>query len=182
MKWIFSKKRQAIILAALMTLPLQLYAIGRVGEWPNQVCANMITEKNMGAEIESNNQNIEIVKKYFEALQNGDMNLLSSLLSDDIVWHQPGRGQLSGTYRGKKGVFALFARFMEISKGSFKIDTVNSIMGNEDLVTATLRFSASNKNAAISMSGVDLMQVREGKIVSAWLFSENQDVEDNFWK
>ncbi len=128
------------------------------------------------------NANIEIVQKYFTSLQTGNMKQLSEILADDIVWHQPGASSLSGVYNGKEQVFALFGKFMEISQGTFKIDSVGQLLSNSDLVTATLHFSASNAQGSISMSGVDLMRIKNNKIAEVWLFSENQNAEDKFWK
>jgi uncharacterized protein len=127
-------------------------------------------------------QNTNTVKQYFHSLATGNFELLGSLLADDIVWHQPGKGALSGKHVGKPAVFALFGKFMEISEGSFKIDGVDSIMENGALVSASLKFSAAKKSGAkIAMSGVDLMKVENGQIKEVHLFSGDQAAEDAFW-
>ena len=128
------------------------------------------------------NENIKTVQKYFDSLAKGDLETLSGLFAEDVIWHQPGRGKLSGTYKGKQEVFGLFGQFMEISQGSFKIDSVGNLMSNENLVTATLHFSATRSNGqSMSMDGVDLMKIENGKIKEVYLFSGNQSVEDSFW-
>lgn len=128
------------------------------------------------------NTNINTVQKYFDCLQKGDLETLGSLFADDIIWHQPGQGQLSKTYHGKQELFGLFGHFMQISEGSFKIDSVQKLMVNENLVSATLHFSAKKSNGqSISMDGVDLMKVENGKIIEVWLFSADQEAEDAFW-
>ena len=126
-------------------------------------------------------ENINIVKKYFEALSSGKFDELGQLLADDIIWHQPGQGQFSKTYHGKDELFSLFGRFMEVSLGTFQIDEVRAIMSNGDLVSAIIHFRASRDNKEISMEGVDLMRISNGKIQEVWLFSEDQEAEDNFW-
>ena len=124
---------------------------------------------------------IQTVETYFQALSGGDFAQLGGLLDETTLWHQPGTGPLSGTYRGKDQIFALFGKFMEISQGSFKIDGVDSIMVNGDLVTATLRFSATKPGSKIAMAGVDLMKVKNGKLTEVHLFSSDQVSEDAFW-
>jgi ketosteroid isomerase-like protein len=127
---------------------------------------------------------IAVVKSYFESLQSGDINAVMNSFHDEIIWHQPGNNQLSKTYYGKAAVGDLFNSFMTISDGTFKIDEVFAVMGNGDLVSATIRFSATRCQyfeKSMSMTGVDLYKVVDGKIVEAWLFSENQDEEDDFW-
>ncbi|MBX3034907.1 MAG: nuclear transport factor 2 family protein [Bdellovibrionaceae bacterium] len=126
--------------------------------------------------------NIQVVKTYFDSLAKGDLNTLGSLFADDVLWHQPGNGSLSGTHKGKQDVFSLFGKFMEASEGSFRINSVDSIMANGDLVSATLTFSAQKKSGAnMSMSGVDVMRIENGKIKEVYLFSGDQKAEDQFW-
>jgi uncharacterized protein len=127
---------------------------------------------------------VAIVEDYFRYLQAGNFDGLLSLFHDDIIWHQPGHNSLSKTYHGKQQVIELFQKFMLLSQGSFRIDEVSSVMSNGDLVTAIIRFSASRCQyfeVAMSMAGVDLMKVVDGKIVEVWLFSQDQPQEDAFW-
>lgn len=49
---------------------------------------------------------IEKVHQFYTALAQGDFETVGALLSDDLVWHQPGKGTLSGIYSGKQNVFA----------------------------------------------------------------------------
>jgi hypothetical protein len=125
--------------------------------------------------------NKEVVEAYFNCLAKGDLDHLAQLIADDISWHQPGKGALSKTYHGKQELFGLFGQFMNISQGSFKIDSVDSIMSNGDMVAANLHFSASRPGKSMSMQGVDLMKIQNGKIKEVWLFSGDQDEEDAFW-
>lgn len=126
-------------------------------------------------------KNKEVVQTYFDSLAKGNLDLLGQLFADDVIWHQPGHGSLSKTYQGKEKLFTLFGQFMNISQGTFKIDEIKSIMTNGNLVTATLHFSASKPGKSISMDGVDLMKIQNGKIKEVWLFSGDQDAEDEFW-
>ena len=70
-------------------------------------------------------ESLTLIQGYFDALAKGDLARLGELFADDIVWHQPGAGAVSGTYRGKEQVFALFGKFMEISGGTFQIDKLH---------------------------------------------------------
>lgn len=125
--------------------------------------------------------NTTTVQKYFDCLMSGNFGPLSDLIDDQVVWHQPGHGELSKTYHGKEAVFQLFGRFMEISTGTFKIEQVENLMENGPLVAATLRFSATKPGSSITMRGIDLMRVENGKIKEVYLFSADQAAEDRFW-
>ena len=122
-----------------------------------------------------------VMTAYFGALLSGDFASLDSLFADDVIWHQPGGGQLSGDYRGKQSLFGLFGRFMQLSGGTFQITEVGDVMVNGSLVAASLRFGAARGDDRIDMPGVDLMRIVDGKIQEVWLFSGDQATEDAFW-
>jgi uncharacterized protein len=149
-------------------------------------CENAITAaiqppRKLEIKMKSGQEKTQIVNRYFTALGAGNFGELDVLFSDDIVWNQPGSSDLSGRYVGKKDLYNLFGQFMERSQGSFKVDQVEDVMVNDNLVAARLKFSATSRSSSISMRGVDLMKIEEGKIVEVHLFSENQAAEDAFW-
>lgn len=122
-----------------------------------------------------------VVRGYFDAVARGDLAAVGEALADEIVWHQPGNGSLSGTHRGKEAVFALLGGFMQRSGGSFRIDALGPLMAQGELVAVNLHFCAEKAGASLAMSGIDLLRVRAGQIVEVWLFSEDQAAEDAFW-
>ena len=105
----------------------------------------------------------DVVRAYFDALQQGQFQSLGAIFADDVRWHQPGHGTLSGVYTGKAAVFELFGKFMQLSGGTFAIDQVDTIMENGDLVAAALHFHARRGTEQIAINGVDVMRVRDGK-------------------
>ncbi len=126
-------------------------------------------------------ENIKIVRDYFEAVATGDLAKLPELLSETLVWHQPGASDLSGTYNGRDAVFGLIGSFMERSRGTFKFDSIGNILGNGDHVAVTLHFSGTTGDRSMSMAGIDVLHIENGKIQEVWLFSDDQDAEDAFW-
>lgn len=124
---------------------------------------------------------IEKVSHFYAALAQGDFETMGALLSDDLVWHQPGKGALSGIYNGKQNVFAHLGRMAQLSNGTFAIDQVDYVTGNGDLVVASVGFAVSANGHSIEMKGVDLFRFENGLIKEVWLFSERIDEEDCFW-
>lgn len=70
------------------------------------------------------------MRQFYTALAQGDFETVGALLSDDLVWHQPGQGALSGTYNGKQKVFAHLERMAQLSNGTFAIDQVDYVTDN----------------------------------------------------
>ena len=125
--------------------------------------------------------NIDITKTYIKAVQTGDQATLGSLISPDVVWHQPGSTQFSGTHRGMAAVGALLGKMMEVSRGTFAITRADHHMANGDWVAVTLEFAGQANGIELKQPGVDLIRIEGGKIVEVRLFSSDQNQEDLFW-
>ena len=126
-------------------------------------------------------ENIKLVENYVDALKKGEMEKVGQLLADDVIWHQPGQGHLSGLFCGKQNVFPHLGKFTELSSDTFRVDKAGTAMANGDLVSTTLHFVAERPGRRLSMDGVDLMRIEDGKIKEVWLFSHDQAAEDAFW-
>ncbi|WP_329416633.1 nuclear transport factor 2 family protein [Streptomyces sp. NBC_00704] len=126
-------------------------------------------------------KNVDIAREYFQAVQKGDLARVGGLLDEEIVWHQPGANRFSGEHKGHDAVFAMLGGMMAASQGSFAIDAIHALMGNGDTVAASIHFAGRREGASMSMDGVDVLRLQDGKIVEMWLFSADQDAEDAFW-
>ena len=122
-----------------------------------------------------------MVRRFYATLAQGDFDAVGALLSEELVWHQPGQGALSGVYCGKQCVFAHLGRMAQLSNGTFAIDQVDYVTENGDLVVASIAFAVSASGLAMEMRGTDLFRFEEGLIREVWLFSERIDEEDRFW-
>jgi ketosteroid isomerase-like protein len=84
--------------------------------------------------------NEDLLRQGYDAFARGDMDWLGEHFADDIVWHVPGQHQFAGDHRGKDAVFALFAKQMELTGGSFRLD-IHDVLANDEhgvaLATAT---------------------------------------------
>lgn len=125
--------------------------------------------------------NIDIAKSYIKAVQTGDQATLGSLISPDVVWHQPGNNPFSGTHRGMAAVGPMLGKMMEVSQGTFAITRADHYMANGDWVAITIEFAGQANGLQLKQLGVDLIRIEGGKIVEVRLFSSHQTQEDAFW-
>lgn len=124
---------------------------------------------------------VAVATTYFDALGKGDIPTVMAQFSDTVVWHQPGANRFSGDHVGVAAVGALLGGMMEASQGTFALSLAGAAMANGDVVAVPIRFSGTTAAASMDMAGVDLLTVRDGKIVEVHLFSEDAASEDAFW-
>ena len=122
-----------------------------------------------------------VAATYFDAVGRGDVPTAMAQLSEAVVWHQPGSNRFSGDHVGVAGVGTLLGAMMEASQRSFQLAVTDPAMINGDLVAVPVRFSGHREAMSMDMAGVDLLKVRDGKIVEVHLFSEDGPAEDEFW-
>ena len=125
--------------------------------------------------------NIDIAKTYIKAVQTGDQATLGSIISPNVIWHQPGKNRFSGTHRGMTNVGPMLGTMMEVSKGTFAITRADHYMANGDWVAITLEFAGEANGIQLKQPGADLIRIEGGKIVEVRLFSSDQAQEDAFW-
>lgn len=122
-----------------------------------------------------------VADTYFGALGQGDIPTVMAQFDDAVVWHQPGAHRFSGDHVGVAAVGALLGGLMEASEGSFQLVVTGPAMVNGEMVAIPVRFSGARSDASMDMDGVDLLTVRDGKIVEMHLFSADGPAEDAFW-
>jgi ketosteroid isomerase-like protein len=123
----------------------------------------------------------EVIEAYSTALANGDITTAFSYFSPSAKWHQPGNNKFSGTQSGLEAIGKMLSDMMSASQGSLVVKPTDPLMLNGNFVSSPVRFSAKIGDKTVEMNGNDLYEVIDGKIVQVWLFSEDQDVEDEFW-
>jgi len=119
-------------------------------------------------------QNIELVKKGYDAFTAGDVEQLMSLFDDNIEWVQPGESTISGTYHGKGEVGELLARMAE------KSPTVSAsrYVAEGDTVIAFGDVTLGGETS----QGVNVYTIRDGKTAHVRVFGDTAMLERHFGK
>jgi uncharacterized protein len=112
-------------------------------------------------------ENVEVVRRGYEAFQRGDLAAFDELLSEGCVWHVPGRGQLAGDKKGRKATVEYYAKLGELSGGSIHVD-VHDIFANDEHVVGLHRTSAQRSGKSFETTEVIVFHVAGGQVTEAW--------------
>lgn len=123
----------------------------------------------------------EVIEAYAEFLAKGDIQKAFSFFAPDAKWHQPGNNKFSGIKNNPDEIGAMFGGMMQDTQGSLVVAPNGSLMVNGNLVASPVRFTAKKGKREMDMTGLDLFEVKEGKITQVWIFSGDQQIEDDFW-
>jgi hypothetical protein len=119
-------------------------------------------------------QNVELIKKGYEAFAAGDIDSVMSLFDDDIEWVQPGDSAISGTYRGKHELGELISRLAEKSTRA----TPRRFLADGDTVVMLGETTADNETS----EAAQVFTLRNGKVVRVQGYADTAMMERIFGK
>ena len=123
---------------------------------------------------EQTEQNVEHIKKGYEAFAAGDVETLMSLFDDDIEWIQPGDSAVSGTYHGKGELGDMLSRLAEKSPTI----TPRRFLADGDMVVVLSDTTAGGEAA----QDAEVYTLRDGKTVRAQLYGDTAMMERVYGK
>jgi uncharacterized protein len=123
--------------------------------------------------------NEELVRRGFDAFSKGDVDTLRALFDPDAVWHAPGRSPLSGDHRGVDDILDYFARTMELTGGTFRVE-LHDVVANDEHAVAMYVSRGDREGKTLEDKSVLVSHVRNGKFVETWQYFEDQYAGDEF--
>jgi ketosteroid isomerase-like protein len=125
-------------------------------------------------------ENRRLIEGVYTAFARWDLPAMFQAFDENILWHIPGRGPLTGDYRGSREVLEFFQRFMQHSGGTFRVH-VEELLAGERRVLALVTESAERNGRKWSSPQVHAWTIERGKATVFWQFQGDQETEDEFW-
>ena len=113
--------------------------------------------------------NIEVIKKGYDAFISGDVETVMALFDDNIEWVQPGNSTISGTYHGKGEV----GRYMQLLGEKSPTVKVRQLLADGDTVVALTEVSVGEDRA----HDADVFTVKAGKTTRVEVHTDNAMME-----
>jgi len=126
--------------------------------------------------------NAEVMRKGYAAFSRGDMDALrDELFTPDIVWHQAGKNQTSGDYRGADAVIGLFGNLFSLTDGTFRVE-VHDVLASEEHVVVLARVQGQRGGKTIQHGDYShICHFRDGKLSEAWIVDVDPYEIDDFF-
>jgi len=125
-------------------------------------------------------EDVELVRRGYEAFNSGDLATLGELFAEDAVWYAAGSGVLSGKKEGRDAIFAYFGELATRTQGSFNA-AVQDIVGGDQHTLALQQTRAENNGKSLDVASVISFVLRDGKVVEGREFFEDTAKADDFW-
>jgi len=122
-----------------------------------------------------------IVASYFNALAKGELENAFSNFTPETKWYQPGNNKFSGLKNNLGEIFQMLEGIMADTSGNMVVKPTGPMLESGDLVSVPVWFTAKKETKTMDLGGMDLFQIKAGKIIHVWTFSDDQSVDDAFF-
>jgi ketosteroid isomerase-like protein len=90
----------------------------------------------------------DVVRRFYDAVGQGDLATASACLTDDVAWYFPGRSELAGVHRGWPAIAAVLSRLRELSEGTLLVELLDVTIGDQ-FVVAVQRATAHRADSQL---------------------------------
>lgn len=127
---------------------------------------------------QTNNPNLAVVQKFFDAYAKEDFDGIRAVLAPDVRWTIPGHHPLAGT---KISADEVIAFFQQLDKSAFKATTL-FMEANDEWVVELHRGWNEGGKAQVDMLWVLAYRIEADKIKAVTNFAADQHAADSmFW-
>jgi uncharacterized protein (TIGR02246 family) len=125
--------------------------------------------------------NEEMIRRGYKAFSAGDMDTLAEIMSPDVVHTVPGNNQISGEYKGRDAVFAMYAKLGELTGGNLEIELEDVEVDGDNRAVATHHNNAEREGRTLDSHSTLDFTIDDGKITRIDESYDDQAAEDAFW-
>jgi ketosteroid isomerase-like protein len=126
-------------------------------------------------------ENVELVRKGYEAFNTADMAALTALFDEDASWHTPGRSPIGGDAVGRDAVFAQFGRYGGETAGTFKAALQDVFASDDSRVIGLHHNSAERNGKQLDVDCCLVFEIKDGRLLDGTEYFYDLHAWDEFW-
>ena len=109
-----------------------------------------------------------------------DTTVLRGRMTDDIVWHVPGRSPIAGHYHGHQEVLGYFVARRAHAKATFRVRP-GAILADDERALQLAEGQLERDGQLQTWQTVGVFRIADGKIAECWLVPFDQYLFDELW-
>ncbi|MCB2136077.1 MAG: nuclear transport factor 2 family protein [Rhodobacteraceae bacterium] len=123
----------------------------------------------------------DVVRKGYHAFNTADLDLFSTLSSEDLTWETPGRSPIAGLREGREAVYAQYGTYLGGTDGTFKAELQYVSSNGNGQVVGVHRNTGQRNGKTLDTMCCITFEVADGKILSGKEHFFDLYNWDQFW-
>jgi ketosteroid isomerase-like protein len=105
---------------------------------------------------------------------------LRDAFHEDAVWHVPGGGVMSGTYRGRAEIFRFLARLPKLTHGTYRSRLID-VLASEERGAGLYRAMGERDGRTIDIDQLLLFTIEGGVVTEVLALPSDPAAFEAFW-
>lgn len=126
-------------------------------------------------------ENVAIMQRAYDAFNKADIDTLTELFDDDIVWHLPGRSSMAKDYEGRDATLSYFGKIGEDTGGTFQAELQQLFAADDGRVIGLQRSTGERDGKSLDVGNCIVFELKDGKVVDGREHFNDLHAWDEFW-
>jgi uncharacterized protein len=122
-----------------------------------------------------------LIRRGYDAFNNGDMDTLRTMFSGDATHHSPGNHPLSGDFKGQDAIFEMYGRLFEETNGTVRAELRQLLVDGRGHVMSFHRFTGERNGKQLDENAGIVFRIVGDKITDLDECTEDIDKVNAFW-
>jgi uncharacterized protein len=132
-------------------------------------------------EVMATDDNVAIMQRAYDAFNAADIDTLTELFDENIVWHLPGRSSMAKDYEGRDATLAYFGQIGQETGGTFQAELQQLFAGDDGRVVGFQRSTGERNDKRLDVSNCIVFELEDGKVVDGREHFNDLYAWDEFW-
>ena len=126
--------------------------------------------------------NAVLVRELYDARARDDLEAVASMLSVDVVWHEPDVGSdHTGDLHGPEAVLGMIREAQNLTGGTFRL-TPREIVANGEHAVAMIDWTAERGGKKLEGKEVAVYRIRDSEVTEASFQQDDVNLDRRFWE
>jgi ketosteroid isomerase-like protein len=126
-------------------------------------------------------ENVAVMQRAYDAFNAADIDTLTELFDENLVWHTPGRSPMAKDYEGRDATLAYFGQLGQESGGTLQANLQQLCAGDDGRVVGVQRTTAERDGKRLDVSNCIVFELKDGKVVDGREHFDDLYAWDEFW-
>jgi ketosteroid isomerase-like protein len=126
-------------------------------------------------------ENAAIMRRAYAAFNSADINTLTELFDESVVWHLPGRSRFADDYQGRDATLAYFGQLGQETGGTFQAELQHVLADDEDRVIGIQRSRAQRDGERLDVGDCIVFELKDGRVIDGREHFHDLYAWDEFW-
>lgn len=134
-----------------------------------------------GDSIMTAEQSAEVVRRAYHAFNTADLDLFTTLSTEDFTWETPGTSPRAGLRKGRAAVYEQYGTYLSATGGTFKAELHFVTSDGQGRVIGVHRNTGTRNGKKLDTMCCITFEVKDGKVVSGKEHFFDLYNWDQFW-